>query len=70
MGSSTLNRGLGVHVGTDAPDSTEMTMEATWKPHKKPVALKGSVYVSTYGVNGKRAEVGVVGGPHGQYVRT
>ena len=24
-------------------------MEATWKPHEKPVALKGNVYVSTYG---------------------
>jgi hypothetical protein len=27
----------------------EVTMEATWKPHEKPVALKGNVYVSTYG---------------------
>ena len=24
-------------------------MEATWKSHEKPVALKGNVYVSTYG---------------------
>ena len=24
-------------------------MEATWQPHDTPVALKGNVYVSTYG---------------------
>ena len=24
-------------------------MEATWQAHEKPVALKGNVYVSTYG---------------------